>query len=127
LLFRLRGRSQEQIIEALRARRAASAAENSALAEQPAAYMADAPAPPLEDTLENFWRLGGSLEHFPAIIRPPAAPLAVLRRLGQPSFVDQDLEQVLGPLYAEASRQALAMGFQDEEAGIQPDEADNEL
>jgi len=126
LLFRLRGRSREQIIEALRARREASGAENSALAEQPAPYMADAP-PPLEESLETFWRPGGSLEHFSASIRPPAAPLAVLHRLGQPNFVDQNLEQVLGPLYAEASRRALAMGFQDEDAGIQPDEADNEL
>ena len=125
LLFRLRGRSQEQIITALRARRtaeaeAAGSAEASggaAIAEPPAPYAAGAPA--LEKSLEtssaSFWQLGGSLEHFPTNIHPPAAPLAVLRRLGRPSFVDQDLEQLLGPLYEEASRRALALAFHDDE------------
>lgn len=123
LLFRLRGRSQEQIIAALRDRRAASPEEGSALAEQPATYSVDEPAP-LEDSLGSFWRLGGSLEHFPTTMSPPPAPLAILRRLGQPSFVEQNLEQLLGPLYEEASRRALAMAFRDEEGGIRLDEED---
>ena len=76
--------------------------------------------------MAGFWRLGGALEHFPTSISPPIAPLSILRRLGQPSFVDQDLEQLLGPLYAEASRQALALAFHDEETGIQPEEEDGE-
>ena len=125
LLFRLRGRSQEQIIAALRARRAAEAekgdpeeaAGGAALAEPPAAYAVDAPS--LEESLAkssaSFWQLGGSLEHFPTGIHPPAAPLAVLRRLGQPGFVEQDLEQLLGPYYDEASRRALALAFHDDE------------
>jgi uncharacterized Zn finger protein len=140
LLFRLRGRSGEQIIGALRAQRATDPATDTAadalgdgagdragaaapdaaqkgagrtLAEQPAAYAAlDAP---LEQSLDDFWQLGASLDHFPTTMRPPSAPLAVLRRLGRPSFVDQDLEQLLGPLYAEASRRALAMAAHDQE------------
>ena len=124
LLFRLRGRSQEQIIAALRARRAAEA-ERVAQKPRPAQrspshprpYTVDAPS--LEESLEkssaSFWQLGGSLEHFPTGIHPPAAPLAVLRRLGRPGFVDQDLEQLLGPLYEEASRRALALAFHDDE------------
>ncbi len=125
LLFRLRGRSQEQIIAALRARRTAdaevggpeAAAAGAALAEPPAAYTVDAPSPEesLEKSSTNFWQLGGSLEHFPTGIHPPAAPLAVLRRLGRPGFVEQDLEQLLGPFYDEASRRALALAFHDDE------------
>lgn len=143
LLFRLRGRSQEQIIAALRSRRAAAiqadvpeeagTGASAALAERPPAYAADDPSPdepleapseePLEEPLEaslakpgaSFWQLSGSLEHFPTAIHPPAAPLAVLRRLGQPGFVEQDLEQLLGPLYEEASRRALALAFHDDE------------
>lgn len=30
-------------------------------------------------------------------IKSPTVPLSVLRRLGQPSFVDEDLERLLGP------------------------------
>ena len=125
LLFRLRGRSQEQIIAALRARRTAEVeaggaeevAGGATLAEPPAGYTVDAPS--LEESLAkssaSFWQLGGSLEHFPTGIHPPAAPLAVLRRLGQPGFVEQDLEQLLGPFYDEASRRALALAFHDDE------------
>lgn len=125
LLFRLRGRSQEQIIAALRARRTAEVeaggaeevAGGATLAEPPAGYTVDAPS--LEESLEkssaSFWQLGGSLEHFPTGIHPPAAPLAVLRRLGRPGFVEQDLEQLLGPFYDEASRRALALAFHDDE------------
>jgi len=143
LLFRLRGRSQEQIIAALRSRRAAAiqadipeeagTGASVALAERPPAYAADDSSPdepleapsqePLEEPLEaslakpgaSFWQLSGSLEHFPTAIHPPTAPLAVLRRLGQPGFVEQDLEQLLGPLYEEASRRALALAFHDDE------------
>ncbi len=116
LLFRLRGRSQEQITAALRARRAEAAdmAGGATVAEEAAVYVVDEPAPPLEESLANFWRLSGSLEHFPTTIRPPATPLSVLQRLGQPAFVDQNLEQLLRPLYEEASRRALALAFQDE-------------
>jgi uncharacterized Zn finger protein len=127
LLFRLRGRREEQIIAALRARRAAEvaagdeAAAGAALAEPPAAYAAGyaVDTPPLEESLEksaaSFWQLGGSLEHFPTGIHPPAAPLAVLRRLGRPGFADQDLEQLLAPFYEEASRRAQALAFHDDE------------
>ena len=132
LLFRLRGRREEQIIAALRARRAAEAATDvpeeaaggAALAEPPAAYAPDAPPPEaspeaspealLAQPGTSFWQLGGSLEHFPTAIHPPAAPLAILRRLGHPPFVEQDLEQLLGPLYEEAGRRALALAFHDD-------------
>ena len=126
LLFRLRGRSQEQIVAALRAVRDAGVEGDVALAEQPGAYTVEAPTAPLEESLASFWRLGSALEHFPTSISPPTAALAILRRLGQPSFVDQNLEQLLGPLYAEASRRALALAFHDEETGIQPEEEDGE-
>jgi uncharacterized Zn finger protein len=126
LLFRLRGRSQEQIIAALRAVRDTSVDAGVALAEQPGAYTVDEPTPPLEESLASFWRLGGSLEHFPTSIRPPTAPLSILRRLGRPSFVDQNLEPLLGPLYDEASRRTLALAFHDEGTGSQEDEEDGE-
>jgi hypothetical protein len=70
--------------------------------------------------VEGFWQLGASLDHFPTNMRPPSAPLAILRRLGRPSFVDQDPEQLLAPLYAEASQRALAMAAHDQEPPREP-------
>jgi len=56
------------------------------------------------------------LDHFPTAIRQPTTPLPVLRRLGQPTFVEQDLESVLGSLYETTTGQALLAAYQTQEA-----------
>lgn len=113
LLFRLRGRSQEQIIAALRASRAAEG--DRQLAETPAGYAAEEVAPPLEENLANFWSLGQSLAHFPLTIKPPATPRPVLKRLGQPPFVEANLEALLGPAYDAITKAALAAALNDDQ------------
>lgn len=120
LLFRLRGMNQERLFDALRARRT----EPTLLAEEQEAYIVEEQVAPLEESLDNFWRLGAPLDHFPTAIRQPNTPLPVLRRLGQPAFVEQNLESVLGGLYATATQQALLAAFQSQEA--QPSSEDAE-
>jgi uncharacterized Zn finger protein len=105
-LFRLRGRTQEQIMEALRARRAAGAA-----ADDEAEEVEEAVAPL---TTERFWELGQPLTHFKTSLKPPTVELPILKRLGQPSFVSGDLEQFLGPAYQAITEAALKMAFADE-------------
>lgn len=112
LIFRLRGRDQEQIMAALRARRQADAA----LAEEPEAYVVEEAATPLAETLDHFWQMGRPLDHFPTSIREPVTPLPILRRLGPAAFVDGDLEERLGPAYEAMMRQALAVAFSSGES-----------
>jgi len=97
LLFRLRGRSQEQILAALRVRR--SSDEPAQLAEAQAEYATAEATMPLVAQGEEFWRLGHSLEQLAVQVKPPATPHPVLKRLGQPAFVDTNLETLLGPVY----------------------------
>ncbi|MCC6165746.1 MAG: SWIM zinc finger family protein [Caldilineaceae bacterium] len=122
LIFRLRGRSQEQIMAALAARREAERAP--ALAEAPAPYTAAEAAPPLEETLATFWQMGQALEHFPTAIQPPAQPYPILRRLGPASFAE-NLERELGPMYdamaRAAQRAAFAGGAADAGTGTEPE------
>ena len=113
LLFRLRGRSQEQIIAALRARR--STGEQTQLAEAGVDYVTDEPAIPLEATLENFWTMGQALTQFATNIKPPVTPRPVLKRLGQPAFLDENLEQVLGPAYDAMMNAAINAAFSENE------------
>ena len=113
LLFRLRGRSQEQIIAALRARR--STGEQTQLAEAGVDYVTDEPAIPLEATLENFWTMGQALTQFATNIKPPVTPRPVLKRLGQPAFLDENLEQVLGPAYDAMMNAAIKAAFSENE------------
>jgi uncharacterized Zn finger protein len=116
LLFRLRGRSQEQVMAALRARRSDTP---RAAAEPPPAAVGSS-APPLDANLEHFWRMGGGAEHvettpIQVAIKPPATPLPLLKRLGQPPFLDENIEQVLGPAYRGMQQAALAAAFEGED------------
>jgi uncharacterized Zn finger protein len=114
LLFRLRGRSQEQVMAALRARRSDAPPAGA----EPAANGSAAEAPPLDADLDHFWRLGGAEGESTPIqvnIKPPATPLPLLKRLGQPPFLDEAIEQVLGPAYRGMQQAALAAAFEGDE------------
>lgn len=114
LLFRLRGRSQEQVMAALRSRRS-DAPQTADQAPSPSAEA----APPLDADLGHFWRMGGAAgaENPPlqVSIKPPATPLPLLKRLGQPPFLDEAIEQVLGPAYRGMQQAALAAAFESAE------------
>jgi len=113
LLFRLRGRNQEQILEALRMRRGAAAepAEVEGQGEGEAE-----PAHPLEESIAHFWDMGEPLEPFPLSIVEPSIAMPLLKRLGEPDFLsDETLEARLGPAYAAISRAALEAAFGEEE------------
>ena len=82
LLFQLRGRDKQQVIEALRARRTTA----TAVAEAPAPYAAEPEADglPLAEELDGFWSIGVELAAFRVKITAPAVALALLKRLGPP-------------------------------------------
>jgi uncharacterized Zn finger protein len=101
LLFRLRGRTAEQVTSALRARRGAETEQEEIVDE------VDLNAPPLEEEIDRFWQAGPALDAVNVAIKPPAVPYAVLRRLGQPGFVGEDLEPLLAPAYEAVSQKAL--------------------
>ena len=92
LIFTLRGRTREQIIEALRNRRAAAADESGegdvTLERLPAALS-------LYEQIETFWG-SETLEWTPPRIAAPEMDAAVLRRLGSPPG---NLKTVLEALY----------------------------
>jgi uncharacterized Zn finger protein len=119
LLFRLRGRSQEQILQGLRQRRAgADVAEDEAGEEREEIT-------PLEETLPAFWQAGEALASFPLHIKPPVVALPVLKRLGEPAFVSGDtLQSLLGPAYQAITLAALAAAFAggEEQEAAEPDE-----
>ncbi|MBL7065039.1 MAG: SWIM zinc finger family protein [Anaerolineae bacterium] len=114
LLFTLRGRTREQVMEALRARRAAAAplVEEAAPGEEP-----EPQAEPLEETLPRFWELREGLGGFRVTIAPPPVETALLKRLGPPPFSRRP-EAFVGVLtlaYATVTERALALAFGEEE------------
>jgi uncharacterized Zn finger protein len=112
LLFRLRGRSPEQILAALRKRRAAGEAGRESDGETET----EPEVLPLAAGLNRFWELGEPLDHFKSSIKPPVTPLPVLRRLGQPTFLNDDIIELLGPVYQGITDEAVTTAFEDSEA-----------
>lgn len=110
LLFTLRGRTREQVMEALRSRRAAGAplVEQAAPEEEP-----EPRAEPLDAHLSRFWELQDSLGGFRVSITPPAVETALLKRLGPPSFSrrPQAFIGALALAYAAVTDRALMLAF----------------
>lgn len=113
MLFRLRGRTQEQILEGLRARRAGAEEEQGP--DFTALPAADVPPTALPVDPTEFWRLAAPLDDFQVQPRAPQVPLSLLQRLGQPSFAPATLQTTLGPVYATVTAQAERLAFGEEE------------
>jgi uncharacterized Zn finger protein len=116
LVFKLRGRTKEDIIRELRAKRpaqepAVTPARVSTDVPTAADRQPSNPVVPLASCLETFWRAGPELDAF--VIRPPVPEVerAVLRRLGPapaefggPAF-DRLLEQAYDAAAEAAQRE----------------------
>jgi uncharacterized Zn finger protein len=83
LIFRLRGKSKDDIMTLLRARRSAPEPERKAEVK---AEVEVEPAVPLEECLARYWDMAGSLDDFRAIIEAPRVDGAPVKRLGAPGF-----------------------------------------
>jgi uncharacterized Zn finger protein len=86
LLFRLRGRTREELTSALRARRVGlgAGAPSAAVSTEPTADAEDDAGDAAELSLDRFWQTGAELDDLHFEIRSPEVPGAVLRLLGPP-------------------------------------------
>ncbi len=108
LIFRLRGRTQEQVMQALRQRRAGRDETVEEEMEEAEA------ATPLEESISNFWDLGAPVEGFSVSIRPPVIEMPLLKRLGEANFVPEPgIQSWLSTAYQAVSRKAIQTAFKD--------------
>ena len=105
LLFQLRGRTQDEILEALSQQRGDGNLEEVAIPEYD-------PPRPLSESLADFWAVGEEISRFQTQITPPASPYPVLTRLGAPAFLE-DIERWLKPAYDVISETAVAAAFSE--------------
>jgi uncharacterized Zn finger protein len=82
LIFKLRGRSKEEIVEALRSFRSIGAGEDSDSSLRSASLIEDK-ARPLEECLDCFWQKGKELDLLQINPKSPQVENAVLKRLGE--------------------------------------------
>lgn len=107
LLFRLRGKTQEEIVAALGATKA----------HEDVALVSDyTNAPPLNESLADFWQFGPGLEEFAVHIATPEKPYPLLERLGDPDFMP-DARLWLTVAYDLASATAMGIAYSIEKEG----------
>ena len=112
LIFLLRGRSQEEIVAALRARRAVpeTDTEETTPADGPALLTADP---------RSFWQASPGTEEVALHFALPEADALPVKRLGAPSFVrDQaGLSAAMERMYRHISEYALLLALGDPDVG----------
>ena len=109
LIFQARGRTREQIIAALRARRD----DGEPGATEPSSAPVEV-APPLENLLATFYQAGPEIDSIAPQIAAPAVAAASLKRFGAaPAEADDDLRRI----YAAATAYALERVLGDEQQG----------
>ncbi len=90
LIFQLRGRSREQVLAALRARRAAVSGPEEASTAVPGE-----PVPALTELLDSYYQAGDNLDQITVQIAAPPVEAAVLTRFGTaPADTDTDLRRI---------------------------------
>ena len=109
LIFRLRGRTQEQVMKSLRLRRA----EGEESADEPEEIEA---VIPLETQVSRFWEFSAPLEGFSVAIRPPMIESPLLKRLGEAGFVPAPgIESLLLGAYKAISVKAVEAAYRENE------------
>jgi uncharacterized Zn finger protein len=108
LLFALRGKEREAVLEGMRRARGGPASAGPAGPAEPAAE---------EDTslpVEGFWEAAPLPADWRVAPAPPAVPAAVLRRLGPPDFAADParLQRLLEQIYARVSERALSTSLE---------------
>ncbi|MEW6081266.1 MAG: SWIM zinc finger family protein [Bacillota bacterium] len=116
LLFALRGKTKDEVIEELRSIRGGGGIEGESIPDALSQGLS-----PLEECLGAFWNTGPQVAGFKLGMVPPAVPEALLKGLSPcpVSLGKEELTDVLAPLYRivakEASRLALGQEIQGEE------------
>jgi uncharacterized Zn finger protein len=108
LIFRLRGRTQEQVMTALRKRRVEDI-ENTddEMGEQGTVI-------PLEEQIARYWEFSAPLEEFSVSIRPPRIEMPLLKRLGEAGFVPvPGIESLLQDAFETISQKAVGLAYQE--------------
>ena len=108
LIFRLRGRTQDEVMSALRERRAGEDdfAEEDEIEEE---------IIPLDERIATFFELGAPLDGFSVRIQNPAIKTPLLKRLGNANFVPKPgIEALLSKTYSKISEKAVELAYGEE-------------
>jgi uncharacterized Zn finger protein len=113
-LFAIRGRTKEQIMTALREKRADLAADTALRGNlSPASRSLVSRDRPLEDCLHSFWQMGEEILSLKIQVAQPQVEMELLKILGDPTFAEDELlQERLAEVYRVVSQRALDAAFE---------------
>lgn len=108
MIFRLRGRTQEQILQELRQRRTGELKLIEEDINQPEIGRS------LEESLDNFWGFGKPIDNISISVHQPTIKMPLLKRLGEAAFISEPgFQTVLQDLYDVIEREAVKTAFHE--------------
>ncbi len=109
LIFKLRGRTKDEIIAALREKRTETLPAEGASTPDSAGSTEAANSAPLEENLNTFWQAGEALDAFAINPTAPEIDNAILKRLGAAPFAigSQNITSLLSKAYRVVDEVAL--------------------
>lgn len=117
LIFKLRGRTKEELIGILREKRSEKSPQAEITTSAAASVSPEEVAVPLEKCLDTFWQAGAGLDSF--VVNPvlPEVENAILKRLGDAPFTvgKQNVASLLEKAYYIACRAALGKAHETHE------------
>lgn len=120
VLFQLRGRTKEQILDALRQQRSKLTSEHQDEAQIPTtpSESTNSPSPNTTPDWEEFWQYSEPLDSSLVVIVPPTDSRTIIDILGDIPLTEaesQTIKQYLKDAYQTASQQALMSALNREE------------
>ena len=113
LLFELRGRGKDDIIAALRERRAVGMAAEDKTPYEPHA-VEEVEILPLEECVNDYWAVGAEAKEVALSIDHPKVEMALLKRLGVPDFLEaRSFLAQMERVYEGVASRALSVAFTD--------------
>ena len=117
LIFRMRGRTQEQILESLRQRRGAEVDLTVDYNEMPNRVFSE-DKPHFPEVLDHFWEIQEDITQVNVQVGMPKIPQPLLKRLGEPEFSSQlTLQGQLEESYDMISQFAIMIAYADTTGG----------
>ncbi len=110
MLFKLRGRTKDDITASLRKMRTAGNDSLPRSEVHPSGEVLEKREEPL--SVDNFWA-GEELESFSVNVSPPDVSAAIIKRLGTPEFWDSrdDFSKMMSRFYEDISRRAVDAAY----------------
>ncbi len=115
MIFKMRGKSKDEIIGDISKQWTETSGKEESPLKDPQQKQKIKKIVPLEECIHKFWKSDDKLQKFHIDIQPPEVPLALIRRLGPPSFWhgSPDFHKEMERIYRIVTKKVMDIAYRD--------------